>query len=492
MMRSKSNINDSIQSTVKRIRQDLNSENFNAALKKIHKIVERVITEPICVSIGLGSQDLDNLCLEIGQKNLNKIDRDHSVGLSNTTNPKRVAYIVTRLQNSGGHSRLILDFIRSQPCKDHIILSTELFGDTEKSFLKNPLVINSKNVTFMKAPRGNFEFRLTWLQRTLVKSGADCVYLFNHHQDSVAVAALVPELGIKGFFCHHGDHHFCLGVHLTHLTHIDFHPMGYHNCKNELEIENLYLPLTCNDKGFSSFESSVTKKIKLTTATAARSNKLEIPYYVDYFDLVPKLLKATSGRHIHIGKLSYLALRRIYSGMRKLGIDSENFIYIEWTPSVWRTLQQYNVDLYIASFPYGAGLTVIEALGAGIPVILHEHIHSRVLSGLELSYPQAFRWNDPDILLRHLSRLRPEDLSNERLLARNHYQSFHHSDILEQYFKNPDVWQHAPPPLVEDFKPRWDEWAAWIAAQVTISGLMYRFRYRVFRKIRGFVSQTLR
>ena len=43
----------------------------------------------------------------------------------------------------------------------------------------------------------------------------------------------------------------------------------------------------------------------------------------------------------------------------------ERFIYMPWVPSVWKTLHDCRVDLYIASFPYGGGLTLIEAMGAG-------------------------------------------------------------------------------------------------------------------------------
>lgn len=481
----------SLRDTLSKINRQIENGNLHHALVLIQDYVERCITEPLCASQVFSSRMLDHSCLMVGSKNFKSLNLEPNEKLVFRPDRKKIIYVVTRLQKSGGHSRLVLDFIRSQPDKDHIILVTELIGSTEQEFLEIPDIKNSDNVFFKSAPKGNSLIILTWLQRNLFFSNAEHVYLFNHHQDSVAVAALVPELGLKGSFCHHGDHHLCLGVHLEHLTHIDLHPMGYHYCRNELEIENQYLPLTFEDKGLHTVKSSAFGDRGLVTATAARSNKVEIPYYVSYLDLIPRVLRATGGKHIHIGKLTPWGLRRMRSQMRKLGVSADRLVYLEWTPSVWKSLQEHDVDLYLASFPYGAGLTLIEALGAGIPVVMHNHIYSRVLSGLELAYPEAFHWSDPEKLLNHLSVLKREDLEAERVLARKHYDSFHRQELLKEYLQDSDKWELAVPPLAKDFKPRWDEWAAWAESQLSISKLLYRFVYRTARKLRAFINQRV-
>lgn len=466
-----------------RVKTALKVGNVNVALSLIHNFVERIVTEPICTAQVFASLELDQLCLRIGRHSLASLAAPQKHLLLDGENSSTVVYVVSRLQRSGGHSRLVQDFIRAQPEKKHLILSTEVGGPSDLEFFSK-LFATVEGVRFVRAPGGNFEARLRWLQSTLRSSRPEHVYLFNHHQDSVAVAALVPELDLAGSFCHHGDHHLCLGVHLSHLTHIDFHPMGFYFCRDELGVDNQYLPLTFEDKQCVSVETDFMQGGNLVTATAARSNKVEIPYYVSYLDIIPRVLVATGGRHVHIGKLTPWALFRIYRQMRKMGLQKNRFVYIEWTSSVWKSLQNNKVDAYIASFPYGAGLTLIEAMGAGVPVIMHEHMYSRVLSGLELAYPGAYRWSDPDDLLTHLSRMRPAQLTHEKKLARSQYEKFHQFEILCAYFKNPSSLQLPVPSLVSRFKPRPDEWAAWVENQMNFKRLLYRFTYRIWRNFR--------
>lgn len=468
--------------------QNLNDRRIDSALRLVHDFVERIVTEPLCSAQVFSSKDLDALCQRIGHVNLQRKSRATFDPWPARGARRLVIYIVSRLQKSGGHSRVVLDFITAQPECDHLILLTGVGGSSDHEFLTQIQSGNFDNLRIQSAPRGSFELRLDWLQAALNGSRCDHVYLFNHHQDSVAVAAAQPSMGLNVSFYHHGDHHLCLGVHLKDVAHIDPHPMGYHHCRSSLGIENIYLPLTFEDKGVRSPLLRFCQNGWITTATAARSNKVEIPYFVSYVDLIPKLLKRTGGRHVHIGRLTPWALIRIRYGLQREGISPDRFVYIAWTSSVWRALQEHKVDVYLASFPYGGGITLIEAMGAGIPVILHRHIYSRVLSGLELAYQEAFSWRFPEELLSKISTLRPDDLINESVLARSRYESFHRPEILRACLKSSEVGIVKIPPLHDNFDVRQDEWAAWATGQLSLRHLFSRTSYRFARNIRTFFS----
>lgn len=476
----------SIRSLICKADHALEQSDVNAALQIVHNFVEQVITNPICTSQVFASRDLDDLCLRIGRRQLAGCQTSLPELVSDETT---IVYLVSRLQRSGGHSRLVQDFIRAQPKKNHLILSTEIGGPSDTDYFSK-LFAAERNVRFVRAPGGNFRARLAWLQATLLAMRPEHAYLFNHHQDSVAVAALVPELKIAGSFCHHGDHHLCLGVYSTHLTHLDFHPMGFHCCRGDLGLENRYLPLTFSDRSACDTPEYLSKNdTGLMTATAARYNKIELPYYVSYLDLIPEVLATTKGSHLHIGKLSPWGLRRLRSNLSRRGISANRFIYLEWTPSVWKSLEAHRVDVYLASFPYGAALTLIEAMGAGIPVIMHQHLYSRVLSCLELAYPEAFSWADPQDLLNHLATLTPERLQQERALARQRYTDYHRPENLHTYLAEQQQTGLNVPALREDFEPRWDEWAAWVDSQLTWTNLLRVNGFRILRRLRSVLSR---
>jgi hypothetical protein len=457
---------------------------IDQALRLIHDCVELIITEPLCTSQVFGSKTLDELCQRIGKVNLAVIKREIADTRPFQSGQSVFVYIVTKLQKSGGHTRVIEDFIKARPDGLHVILSTELYGRSDFDYLTKELA-RQANIVFEQAPKGNCQQRLTWLQERLLKIQPKRVYLFNHHQDSVAVAAIQPEMKLEASFYHHGDHHLCLGVYLSHFEHIDPHPMGYHNCRDVLGIDNTYIPLTVEDKGDRPADWPFMHDGILTTCTAARSNKIEIPYFVSYLSLVPKLLKITGGRHIHIGRLTPWALFKIRRGLKHYGIPPDRFIYTPWVPSVWKALHDYRVDLYVASFPYGGGLTLIEAMGAGIPVTLHRHIFSRILSGIDLAYSGAFSWRYPEELLNYCVSLIPGDLKEAGRLGRIQYEKFYSLGNLQGVLNNVVCNRPMPNDLSDKFSVESDEWALWMERQLNIKRLLSRAIYRAFRRFRA-------
>jgi len=457
---------------------------IDQALRVIHDFVERIFTEPLCTAQVFGSKTLDDLCQCIGTANLRECGQEIADAVLSQRESPIFTYIVTKLDKSGGHTRVIEDFIKAQPEGQHVLLSTELDGRSDTSYLMKGLA-RQANIVVEQAPKSNYQQRLSWLQQRLLKIHPEKVYLFNHHQDSVAAAAILPEMKLDASFYHHGDHHLCLGVYLSHLEHHDPHPMGYDNCRDVLGINNTYIPLTVDDKGNRPADWPFFYNGTLTTCTAARSNKIEIPYFVSYLEVVPKLLKATGGRHIHIGRLTPWALIKIRQGLKRCGIQSDQFIYIPWVPSVWKTLHDYRVDLYVASFPYGGGLTLIEAMGAGIPVALHRHIFSRILSGIDLAYSGAFSWRNPDELLNYCTSLTPGDLEEAGHSGRMQYEKFHSQSNLQGILNG--VVRNCPKPddLSGKFSVESDEWALWVERQSNIERIISKTAYRFFKRFRA-------
>ena len=471
---------DSLPALENTINHAIDAGRLNQALKLIHNAVFQVISEPVCTAQAFSCRKLDELCLKIGQICLKQEHVQHAIHTPPADTPT-ILYLVTKLQKSGGHTRVLRDFILAQPEYRHIVLVTGLDGASDKNFLPESLP-SQINYQVDYAPKDNFLHKLVWLQSRLkTLYPAKKTYLFNHHQDSVIIAAIQPEIVQNPSFYHHGDHHLCLGASLTTCEHIDIHATGFQQCRNN-GVQNTYIPLFVADKGDRA-SSHFLEANTLTTCTAARTNKIEKPYPISYAQLIPDLLKSTEGTHIHIGTLTSWYRWKIKRKMKQLGIAPERFIYLPWVSDLWRTLQQKQVDLYITSFPYGGGLTLIEAMGAGIPVAIHRHMFSRLLSCTDLAYPEAFSWHAPEELIQYCQMVNAEILSKSSRAGRQHYLDHYQNNQLSAILKGEKTVQVPDPE--GNFSVQEDEYAYWLSGQFSLLHLLRNMIYRLAKRIRA-------
>lgn len=458
---------------------------LNMPLAWVRDHVQRIITEPLCTSHVLGSELLDKACIAIGTRTFEDLQTVSSKPVLSSDGAQGCyVYLVTKVQRSGGHTKVVQEFIRSRPEAIHVVLSTELDGASDRLHFQD-FASSLGNVRFEKVIGKTYLEKLRNLQTRLMQLGPQKVYLFNHHQDSVLASAVVPAMGLDGYFCHHADHHLCLGVFHRHLKHLDLHPMGYNHCRMHLQVDNLYVPLAVPDLGWVPRGDAQERQSGWVTCTAGRSNKLEVPYFVQYVDMVWQILKVTGGRHVHIGVLSRAALQKIRSSLRQHGIPQDSFVYIPWVPSVWKALQEQQVDLYIASFPYGGGLTLLEAMGAGVPVVLHQHFFSEILSGIDLAYEDAFSWRYPQQLLEHLRHLSKERLQHEQICARREFEAFYDSRSLPDFLVRCDERPVQPRAPSGRYRRADDEWGLWMERQVSLKHWVRRSVYRWLKNLRS-------
>ena len=196
---------------------------FDSALYLIQRLVDQVFCEPINTAEIFGSKLLDDLCQEIGHLNLHKLQIKKAIYLDNiqpsVESEKTVVYVVSKLQASGGHTAVLADIIRLAPPAHSVVLVTGIGGLTDRKAILHRFN-NIPNLTFEYAPRGKNIDKLDWMQQRIYGIQPKDVWLFNHHQDSVAIAAVQPNSGYKLHFYHHGDHHLCLGVYLSYADHV--------------------------------------------------------------------------------------------------------------------------------------------------------------------------------------------------------------------------------------------------------------------------------
>lgn len=415
----------------------LEAGDVDSALSQIQAFVRAVDSDRRAVAKVFADPVLDTWCQRIGATVAAQSELS-----SQSQDPERVDCVIlaTELYRAGGHSAVIQDLVGTGRFGPRtVVLLTDTLGTADPTIAAERM---GSLVESEIAPQGSLVDKLRWTVQRLSVLRPRRLMLFNHHHDSVAIAAAQPGMADEIVFYHHGDHHLCLGVTLAHTFHVDPHALGFHHCREGLGLtKNVFWPLIVDDLGTRGpFTGHSTA---LRTCSSGSSNKFELDYKYKYVDLVPRILACTGGTHVHIGPLSEGALRQLYAGLDALMVPRDRFVHIPWVPSVWRALQQYQIDLYITSFPLGGGRVAIEAMGAGIPMIGHSCYVSSFFGGQDMLYPDAFLWETPDQLLSHLGSIDSQQLQRESRLARAHYEQHHASEALVRAI---DAGSEAPPP----------------------------------------------
>lgn len=368
------------------------------------------------------SRTLDDVCQAIGALKPVPVSEDRS----------GVVYIVTELQLTGGHTRVVADLIMADEATARsgepvTILVTDVAGQHNPAAADLFLESGARVET---PPPGDHAARLTWLKSRLSSLSPRVTRLVLHAFDSVAIAAVQPGLAGELVFLHNADHNLTLGVTLAHSLHVDFHAKGFYNCRDRQGVRNNVMwPLTATDLGP---RPPLYAAAPIRTCTCGGGEKFEAPFTRDlapylfrYAELAALIPATTGGVHVHIGPLSDAALKEIGEGLDRFGVPRDQFVHLLSVPNLWDALKKLEIDLYISSFPLGGGRATVEALGAGLPICVHSNYRSIMLTPENEVYEDAFIWRTPAELVRCLTDLTPEILERHSRAARSYYERHH-------------------------------------------------------------------
>jgi len=467
----------SIYTFSKIIKSKIKLNKINESLESIKSKIGDIVTEPSCNSIAYGSEKIDSLCNLIGEENL----KLHKISIKNNRKLSDINYyIATKVLNSGGHSKLIANLINAKPDEKHCILLTGIRGKSDTEFFKKEMCIENVELKILNVPFKRLDQKLTWMQKHLSSENPKKVHLFNDHNDSVAVSSISKSMNIDCNFYHHADYKICLGVFSKNFKHIDVNNCAYFNCKNTLDIENYYVPCAVEDLGFR--DVSNNSNSHLITCSVGGRNKIEEDYAYDNLKIIVDILKSSKGKHVHIGKLTPIGILKIKYLLFKNKISFKNFKYIKWTKSVWKTFQNEKIDLFIAPFPIVGGMTLIEALGSGIPIACHKNIYSRNLSGIDMINMNSFLWENDDELLYFISKISKNKLSTMSKSGRDFYEKYY---SLDNFLLSLNGIKSCNIPELHDinYSINKDEYAFYLESRISLKNYIKRIVHRVLAYI---------
>jgi glycosyltransferase involved in cell wall biosynthesis len=434
---------------VQEVQAAISSGSIGEALDLIHIYVDQIINDVRATSKVFSSKPCDDLCRKIS------LALPPEFGEEDSQDPSQfsTAFILSEIIEAGGHIELLKDLIRIKSFANPCVIVTNLFSRQNHEIVEK--FCEENKVKVFVVSDNNAERRLFETLTLLRKISPEKLILLNHHQDSGAIVAALSHSNCQKFFIHHADHQLCLGVTCEEFIHIDLHNMGYWECHETLGLKNnKYWPLIVKENAFNRISKEFIRSGSLLTCSSGNSRKFEVNNYrYDYFELLPKILLATHGSHVHIGQLTPEQLERLKTNFANLNIDWARFTHIPWVSSVSNELMNLGVDLYISSFPLGGGKTILEAMSIGIPLLMHENYRSRLLSGVDLAYPEAYVWRNEDELFSVLAGLNPQDLEQHSAWSYQHFLRFHSEKVLIEAITEPGLQEIHKIPTLREYHP---------------------------------------
>lgn len=425
---------------------------FGYALWTLSDVAYRLVkTLPMSRAAPSHDAQLDALCVETGA-----LFADHSKITPIDPDPSApIVYLATAIHEFGGHTRVLLDYIRRQPERKHVLLLTGLGIGMALPAVQSLLDKELKGIDFSwhRNSQIRHDQTLLWVLQNLQTLRPETVFLFNHPYDPIIPAATALLGNTKTYFNHHSDACFTLGATLPVTGHIDQTPMVHHLlCRHRPETNPLYIPMTVADTRQRAASAFLAEGPVRTAACGSAAKFTDRSYAYRYADILPQMMAVTGGEHVHIGALPAEVVAQIHAAMDRQSIPRERFRHIAHVENLATALCDLNIDLYVASFPTGGGKAVIEAMATGIPVLYHVNYQSRFACVADMVYPEAFRWSDPESLTAALRSANREALVRHARLSRAYFATHHSEQAAAAAFTGQTPTGVAPPAL-GDYRP---------------------------------------
>lgn len=431
----------------------IQKEDFDSFLEKISKGVSQFNAttshETVFADRLLASPDLDALLASYVAK--------AATPCSFTAEADRVMILASNFYVYGGHSlwaEEILTIERELGRKTAVLLTDVHSHHNHQDSLAPRLLAAGTAVQHLSSSslHGRFQEGLA----AIADFRPGVIFLFNHQYDPIAVAvALAAAPNCRVVFVHHADHSLSLGAASKALIHCDDYSDVYDYCRAIYGHDNHYLPVAVSDGGICK-RGSNWNQIR-QTASCGTSYKYTQPYKYDYFAVIAGLIARHGITHHHVGFLPPDILTRVQQEIALAGGDPGHFVYHASVPSLWQFLLQQGIDLYLGSFPLGGVRAVIEAFGAGVPVLVHEPDDASGMTELNVLSHDMPTWREPAEIDAIFQKADAQWLADQSAKVRQQYEQFYSQDCLTAFLaKLPAQIEHLPvPPQRRTLRTPW-------------------------------------
>jgi glycosyltransferase involved in cell wall biosynthesis len=360
---------------------------------------------------------------------------DGDAGQGNATTPRPDVFLATELYGDGGHTALIGDFVAALAeapgaAPAHLVLTQ---SSHRAATLPEPIRIRTgiarENLHGIEGP--SLRERFDQLLALMIGLRPGRLFLFHHPEDPLASVIAQPAIAPGRYLVHHADASPSLGLHVPGMRVIELNPFAAAAARTRRMPADLLL-LTVRDPGprphgFRALD-------RLVTATCGNQHKYEAEEHAyRYPEVVAAVVKATGGRHIHIGTLSERTLVAIAMALRGAGVAMERFVHVPWVPSLAAALWEHRCDVYLASFPMDGARAFVEVAASATPYVAHGGFRVPGAASWTIGPRPTAVWNTVEDLAAILARFQDAGVLEEASRRiRAFYEECHHPDVFRR------------------------------------------------------------
>lgn len=314
---------------------------------------------------------LENIALKIGE-NLERLVTEKTLPppvakslLHSADGRRKILHVLTVAYKTGGHTRLLYNWIKNDNDSCHSVLITEQGDEEAPAWLSEAVKENGGSIVVL--PAAGKLSKAYWL-RSIVQSNADLVVLHHHPNDVLPLVAFATDSNPSVAVLNHADHVFWLGASITDLI-IDFRANGKRlSEQRRFAKKSLVLPMPIMPDTLLPSYGDARRKLNISEdqivlLSIGSACKYKPTKAHNFFRTVIKILNRNPQAHMYLvgvewdDNVEYLQEAK-HERFHFLGVLDQPLLY------------QVAADLFLNGFPYGAGMALLETCAMGACPVL--------------------------------------------------------------------------------------------------------------------------
>lgn len=282
-----------------------------------------------------------------------------------------VCILATQFYRTGGHTRVVADVIQRLQPQGACLLVTDIYREQRVAqlFLEGTPRTHLRERAFVLCTAPTLVERVLETYMMLAAMRPSRIIMATHPMDIVAAVAAWPFRDAVEFL-HHADHFPSLGATLPFSSHVDLTYTCHLACR-EAGLAPIYAGMAAPAVVSPSAPvADPGQGLRIATCGSPHKYRGRGGGRHRWADYAVAALRQPGAQIIHVGPTDDALIQELTSALGAASIPLDRYVLTGFQPSLPDQLAKYGVDAYLSSYPETGGKANLEAMMAGVPVIV--------------------------------------------------------------------------------------------------------------------------